>query len=284
MKSETLVDQYLRDQTFSDTTRRGYRRDILAFFKFTEGEMPTAENVRAWRQSLEEKDRTSSHVARCLYAIKGFCEWQEIPIFAGPREKAKSKVRAPSLDFKAPPETRSVEEIQRMLEACRTPRDKMMLMFLVTTGCRISELMRIQLTDIDWEAKTVAIIRKGKKGRRQIIMVSDAVLDVMREWIEWRETKSKYLLPFSYQELRQSFLELAKRAKVKFPRSSLFHNLRHFFVLFQKDAGTKINVISLAAGHTSTQITERVYGMQSPDTIKKQLHLQPWEVKSEGRV
>lgn len=282
MKTDSLVDKYLKDQDFSETTKAGYRRDILAFFKFSGGEMPAADNVRAWRQSLEDKGRSSSHIARCMFGLKGFCEWNEIHIFAGPREKSKNKVRAPSLSFKAPPETRSVADIQKMLEACRTPRERLMLMFLVTTGARISELMHIRLDDIDWKVGTVMITRKGRKGRKQEIAISPAVLEVIKEWLEWRHTRSQMLLPFSYSELRHSFLNLAKRARVQFPRGSLFHNLRHFFVLFQKDAGTDIGYISLAAGHTSRQITERVYGAQSPEKIKAQLHPQPWEISSEG--
>ncbi len=283
MGTKREINEYLRDQDFAPRTKEAYKRDLEAFFVFSKGESPTVENVRAWRQSLEEKERSASHIGRCLYALKGYCEWQELDIFAKPRERSKHKIRAPGLQFRDPPETRSIEEINRMFKECKNPRDQMLLMLLVTTGARIGELMQINVKeDLDPKTTRIALTRKGKRGRRQWISVSEATMNDVQKYLKWRQTKNPMLLPFTYQDLRFSFLALAKRAKVEFPKHSLFHNLRHFFVLYHKDQGTDLGYISLAAGHTSRQVTDRIYGALSPERIKQELHPMPWEQRKKG--
>lgn len=273
------IEEYLADQDFSPKTKSGYSRDITAFFNFSGGQEPTVQLVRAWQRDLEKKGRGENHISRCMYALKGYCEWMGLEIFAAPREKNKSKVRAPAMRFRDPPPVRSVDDVDRMFKACRNPRDKMILMlFIGINGPRIGELMKINVVeDIDFENKLIALTRKGKRGRKQWIAVSDAVMDSIRDYLEFRDSKSKLLLPFTYPELRRAFRQLAKRAGVTFPPNSLFHNMRHFYAHFQKLAGTDIRAISAAMGHSSTSITERIYGVLTPDELKQQLQPMPWE-------
>lgn len=273
------IEDYLADQDFSPKTKDGYSRDLKAFFRFSMGNEPTVELVRAWQEKLKKGGRGESHISRCMYALKGYCEWMGLQIFAGPREKSRDKIRAPVMRFREPPSVISVDDVDKLFKACTNPRDRMILMMLTgIAGPRIGELMNINVEkDIDFENKQIALTRKGKRGRRQWVSAADAVMESIREYLEWRETKSKLLLPFTYAELRKSFKQLAKRAGVTFPPNSLFHNLRHFFVYFQKLAGTDMISISAAVGHSSTSITERVYGVLSPEDLKRQLHPLPWE-------
>lgn len=275
------IEEYLNDQDLSPRTIVDYRRDILAFYNFSKGEEPTVENVRAWINQLTRKKRSDSHIQRCLYALKGYCQWMGINIFAGPREKNKDKIRAPRMKFKEPPKVRSLAEVNRLFEACKTPRETMLLMLLANTGARIGELLALKISeDIDWENNTIGFTRKGNRERRQWVAVSPDTMETIREYIAWRHTNSPLLLPFSYHELRRSFQALAKRANVEFPPHSLFHNLRHLFALYQKEKGTSDDKISLAMGHSSTHITTRMYGVQSPESIKRQLYPMPWESRN----
>lgn len=273
------VEEYLADQDFSAKTKAGYGRDLQAFFKFSKGNEPTVQMVRAWQKDLQKKGSGESHISRCMYALKGYCEWMGLKIFAGPREKSRDKVRPPTMRFHEPPPVISVDDVDKLFKACINPRDKMILMMLTgIAGPRIGELMNININkDIDFENRQIALTRKGKRGRRQWVAASETVMESINEYLDWRGTKSKLLLPFTYAELRRSFQQLAKRAGVTFPSHSLFHNLRHFFVYYQKLAGTDIITISAAVGHSSTGITERVYGVLSPEDLKRQLHPMPWD-------
>lgn len=272
------IEEYLADQDLSPRTKEDYRRDLLAFFQFSAGNPPTVENVRAWISHLENKRRSFGHIQRCLYALKGYCQWMGLNIFAGPHERSKDKIRAPRMKFKEPPNICSLEDVGRMFNSCRTPRETMLLKLLANTGARIGELMAIKISsDINWEDNTIGLTRKGYSERRQWVSISPDTMAAIKEYLDWRHTDSDLLLPFCYHELHRSFKALAKRAGVVFPPGSLFHNLRHVFALYQKSMGAPIEKISLMMGHSSTHVTERMYGKQTPEQIKSQLFPMPWE-------
>lgn len=272
------IEEYLADQDFSPRTTIDYRRDLQAFYSFSGGEMPTAENVRAWIDHLTKKKRSITRIQRCLYALKGYCQWMGIDIFAGRHEKSKDKIRAPLMIFKDIPPTISIDDVTRLFQACQTPRDTMLMKLLSTTGSRIGELLQIKVaSDINWEKNTIGLTRKGHRGRRSWLAVSEDTMQAIKDFLDWRHTDSPLLLPFSYNEIHRSFKALAKRAGVKFPPNSKMHNLRHVYSLIQKEAGVDDEILSQALGHSSTYITNRMYGKLSPQFIKKQLHPTPWE-------
>lgn len=274
------IDEYLTEQDFSQRTITDYRCDLKAFYAFSDGKDPDVSLVRGWKKELESRGCGESHISRSMYALKGYCKWLGLDIFTNSREKNREKVRVPNMSFRDPPPTRSTDEVERMLKACQNPRETMLLMLLSTTGARIGELMKVNIKeDIDWESGTVSLVRKGRRGRKQKVSLSENTIKAMQDYLKWRNTKSNLLLPYTYDRLYKEFKSLAGRAKVEFPRGSLFHNLRHFFVLFQKEAGTDMRVISLAAGHSSSYITDRIYGALTPESIKGQLHAMPWESK-----
>lgn len=274
----TQIDQYLSEQEFSLTTVMSYRGNILAFYKFSNGKPPTAARVKAWTKEMQDKGTGPSHIAQCHYAMKGYCEWLGLSIFAAAREKSRDKVKAPRLRFTEPPRTRSVEEINRLFAECRNPRDTMLLMLLVTTGARISELMGVKVKeDMDYEKHNLALQRKGRRERHQWVHLSDPVWVEVEKYLAWRHGNPSLLLPYSYYELYKAFREMAKRAKVEFPPHSLFHNLRHFVALWQKQQHIPTGAISLLLGHSSQQVTDRIYGALSPEEIQKQIAPTPWE-------
>lgn len=272
------IDEYLNDQDLSPRTKVDYRRDLLAFYEFSKGEMPTVKNVRAWIAHLTNKGRSGRHIQRCTYALKGYCQWMGINIFAAPHERTKDKVRAPRMKFVELPEPCSVEDVGKLFNACNTPRETLLMTLIANTGARISELMQIKVSsDINWEKNTIGLTRKGYSERRQWMALSPEDMQVIKDYLEWRHTDSNLLLPFTYYELRRSFQKLAKRAGVEFPRYSLFHNLRHVFALYQTMKGVHPNDLSLALGHSSPTTTIRMYGKRPPEFIRSKLYPMPWE-------
>lgn len=273
------VEEYLGEQDFSARTKSGYRADLVAFYNFSHNEPPTVQNVRSWRDSMVEKGNSDEHISRRLFALKGYCQWMGLDIFSAAREKRRDKVKSPVMRFREPPPVCTIEDIDKLFKACRTPMERALMMLLTgLSGPRISELMGINIdNDIDWKNKTISLTRKGWRGRKQKVAVSDSVLGSIKEYLKWRDSKSRLLLPYTYYELRRIFLGLAERAGVKFPPYSLFHNLRHFFALYQKMADTDMGNISLAMGHSNSYITDRIYGKLDPGEIKRRTAPLPWE-------
>ena len=272
------IDEYLNDikEDFAPSSIEGYRKDLNQLSRFISDAEPVTENIKQYRHHLEERGASRSHIVRVLYSIKGYCDWQGWDIFCGIRDRSKDKVRIPPMEFRQPPRTRTVEEVQKLMAASQSPLEVAIVMLLASTGTRIGELMGIEIKDVDWEQGTIAVTRKGKRRRKQVLSLSLVLMDVLKTYYEWRKPQGK-LFPYSYQELRTWFVSMAKRAGVTFPAGSLFHNLRHFNVLFQKRAGTPLEVISMSVGHSSTHTTDRIYGALEPEEIRQQLEPFPWE-------
>lgn len=139
------------------------------------------------------------------------------------------------------------DEIKAMIDAAPTLRDQVIIAFLADTGCRISELLRLDIAHIDFEQKVVLIphlkagLRKrcpscGKSaGRRQrfcphcgedisevepegneertrLINVGERTLRLCREYIENRKNGSRKLIPLSRQWVYAIVRQCAERA------------------------------------------------------------------------
>lgn len=62
-------------------------------------------------------------------------------------------------------------ELERLRNACETVRDKAMIEMLYSTGCRVTELERLDIADVDFEQKEVHLFGKGDKHRTSYLNV-----------------------------------------------------------------------------------------------------------------
>nr|WP_113675652.1 tyrosine-type recombinase/integrase [Vallitalea guaymasensis] len=60
----------------------------------------------------------------------------------------------------------TLEQIEQLRDSCLTYRERALLEFLLSTGCRVSELVGLSVSDIDWSRMTFSIIGKGRKERK----------------------------------------------------------------------------------------------------------------------
>lgn len=139
------------------------------------------------------------------------------------------------------------EEVQRMIDTAPCLRDKVIIMFLSDCGCRVSELLGIKVSDIDFDREVVLIshlkegIRKkcpscgraagrkqgfcsrcgadisnvpteGTEERKRIISVGSETLKVCREYIDRRKDKSDRLMPVTRQAVDYIIKDIAEKA------------------------------------------------------------------------
>lgn len=92
------------------------------------------------------------------------------------------------------PGTLTPEQMRVLINACRTARDKLLLWLLADTGMRIGELLGLHMSDVDWNARTVQIIRRENpnhayaKGRPRKLSIAELMRDV-----KFCEIVSEYL-------------------------------------------------------------------------------------------
>ncbi|GIW12492.1 MAG: tyrosine recombinase XerC [Dehalococcoidia bacterium] len=187
---ETDVTEFLNylsvERKFSPNTLAAYRNDLAQFVAYLRAESPavqlleewsavTAEDALNYLAALRERGYAPATVARKVAAIKSFFRFLRAGgiITSDPTEQLEGpKVGKPV------PRAISVEEVARLLEQptrSTTPearRDKAMLELLYATGMRVSELVALNLSDVNLLAGFVRCL--GKNGRERVLPIPPA--------------------------------------------------------------------------------------------------------------
>ncbi len=166
-----------------------------------------------------------------------------------------------------------VDEVEKLFDAASNCRDKLLVRILWRTGIRVSELIGIKLSDVDFENRAIAIriqkMRKkdGKvKELRRRVPVDQGTLDMVKEYLEWRKQfpyKGDLLFPITRQRVDQIFWKLGRRAGIREigdpfvsqHRKLHPHHLRHSFAVHCIKRGMSIERLQKILGHQSPTTT-----------------------------
>jgi site-specific recombinase XerD len=156
------------------------------------------------------------------------------------------------------PAVLSPEEVAQLIDAARTPYQRILLMMLYATGVRRTELARLKVSDID--SRRMVIHIQGGKGRRdRDVMLSPKLLEALRQY--WRGLKRKpttWLFPNKRRQKNAdapidnkvvwyACQQAAKRAGLK--KAIHPHTLRHCFATHLLEAGADLRTIQILLGH-----------------------------------
>ncbi len=165
------------------------------------------------------------------------------------------------------------EQVEKLIVAATNPRDKLLVRIPWRTGIRVSELIGIKVSDIDFENRAILIkIQKQRKRdgktieRRRVIPVDQDTLGMVREYLEWRKPfpyKGDLLFPITRQRVDQIFWGLGRRAGIKEigdPAVSKHrklhpHVLRHSFAIHCVKRGMSIERLQKILGHANPTTT-----------------------------
>lgn len=172
----------------------------------------------------------------------------------------------------------SREEVASVLTALDNPKHRTMLMTLYATGVRLSELLALQIRDID-SGRMLVAVRQGKGARDRYVPMSDALLAQLRRY--WRRDRPpRRLFPGKDPDASlnassvQKVCGKAGRAAGLSKRVSP-HTFRHTFATHHLEAGTDLRTIQVLLGHRHLSTTA-VYlhvAAQAPGHSRKALDL-----------
>jgi len=158
------------------------------------------------------------------------------------------------------PELLSRQEVARILSACPNDKHRMMLTTCYTCGLRVSELMALQVKQIDSDRHVLRIEQaKGAKDRQ--VILSDQLLVLLRQyWQMYRPVQWLF-----YGRDRQSALSITsaqkvfKKAKQRAGINKVggIHGLRHAYATHQLEAGMPVHRLQRLLGHNHLQSTMR---------------------------
>mgnify|MGYP001319849740 CR=1 FL=1 len=183
-----------------------------------------------------------------------------------------TKIEAPKSETKIPT-VLSKDEIQKMIQATKNIKHRLLLKLLYSSGLRISEAVSIKIDDLEINEK-MGIIKSGKGRKDRHIILSDEFLKDLPRYLKKRAKKGKdnpYLFNIRDncisskmgQKVVKQAAEKAEIGKRVFP-----HALRSSFATHLLENGTDIRVIQELLGHSNLATTQR-YTKVSREQLKK---------------
>jgi integrase/recombinase XerD len=166
----------------------------------------------------------------------------------------------PRTDRQRLPRGLSAEELQRLFRAARHPKHRALLMTTYAAGLRVSEVVRLQVTDIESERMCIRV-NQGKGNKDRSTLLSTRLLTELRAyWKLFRPPRWLFpgrLLtePMPSGTARKIYERARQRAQLQ--RGSSIHALRHSFATHLLDAGVDPRTIQVLLGHRALATTVR---------------------------
>lgn len=262
-----------KTEGLSDGTLKNYARVLKSFFLWSRKpvEEVTANDIRMY---LYEYKRARPISDRTLDKYREIICW-----FFGWAREEEYIARDPSKAVKAiKHETKERQsltqvELEYMRMACQSPRERAILEFAYSTGCRVSEMAGVKLSDIDWGNSSVHLFGKGKKHRTSFINAKAEV--ALREYISTRNDNVEYLFvserkphaPLKKNMLEAIIREVGHRSNVR--KRVTPHILRHTCATQAVNSGMPIEDVSKLLGHSSVNTT-MIYAKVSTAKVKSE--------------
>ena len=154
------------------------------------------------------------------------------------------------------------DDVNRLLRKRFTPRDKCMILMLLRSGMRISELLALRLEDISLRKRTVTIHESAKTRNGRITYLGEDACKAVRKWMKARKANTKFLLyargetSMSYSTARSSFASCLRKAHLV-RKGYTLHSLRHTFASELLCAGMPLESLQILMGHSDIEVTRR---------------------------
>lgn len=261
------IDYLKIDKRASKNTILSYQSDLLMLEEYLNGKDPISlsrDDIVSFlkvRSNNGISTRTNAHTITILRDFYKFLIKQSY-IKSNPMDMIDS----PKM-YKKLPKALSVEEVDKLLNIkLQTPydyRNKAMLELMYATGMRISELINLKLTDIDFENETIRVLGKGSKVRQ--VPIGEYAMKYLNIYIKYyrsyfvKETSDYVFLSVRGDKMtRQAFFKILKQIARKQGIDTDFspHTIRHSFATHMLEAGADLRSIQELLGHESISTTQ----------------------------
>ena len=272
---EDYKNYLIFERRMAKNTTSSYIRDLEGYKEYLEKERKIIntekvkkEDIEKYLEYLIKNNYTTTSLARKLTAIKNFHKY----LYATQKlkEDVAITIDRPKLR-KALPNVLTIEEVDKLLDIKpSTPfdyRNKAMLELLYGTGLRISEMLDLKLTDVDFENCIIRCFGKGSKER--IVPIGEYIIDALNNYLENgrnslinKKKISDYLFlnnrggrisRFSFFKILKKLLREKEIKKDVSP-----HSLRHSFATHMLENGADLRSIQELLGHSDIATT-RIY-------------------------
>jgi len=272
------------ERRYSPHTKESYANDLRQFESFLLEHFRNdkifwqhidKKIIRYYLMELQEKQLSHRSIARKLATLKSFfkfCTREQIidhnPAFS---------IKMPRFPKKLP-EYLSKDDVKKLLKLPKPNsfegmRDLAILELFYGTGIRLSELINMKTSDIDFNQRLIRIVGKGNKER--IVPIGRHAGEILKKYLQIRTQyvtnsvenvfilpSGKKMYPMAVQRIIKKYFDLVSDLKQRSP-----HILRHTYATHLLNAGASIRTVKDLLGHESLSTTQ-VYTHLSIDHLK----------------
>lgn len=252
----------------SKSTLKNYQYNLVIFANYLRKPLSTI-NAMDLRMFLAQrcKNMNPSSVNGQISILKSFFGWlaneeyiPKNPTLKLKQTKQPKRVRKPL----------TKEEIELLREACETDRQKALVEFLISTGCRLSEIVEVNKDDINWHEMSLFVVGKGDKERKVYFTTRAKIL--LKKYLFSREDDNPALFvtskrPYNRLGRRSIQREIKKIANMEGLEKSIYpHLFRHSFATYKINSGMSLPVLQHIMGHEDPATTQ-IYAELSEENV-----------------
>ena len=281
------LDHLAVERGTSRNTLDGYTRDLRRYEQHLAalgvpgldgvGEAHVSAFLAVLREGSDDHPPlAASSAARALVAVRGL---HRFAVREGLVERDPAREVKPPSTPRRLPKALPVDDVLRLLEApaAEALRDRALLEVLYSTGARISEVVGLDLDDVDTVERTVLL--DGKGGKQRLVPIGRPALDALDAYLvrtrpglvaAGRGTPAVFLNVRGGRLSRQSAWQTMKVAADRAGLAATVspHTLRHSFATHLLEGGADVRVVQELLGHASVTTTQ-IYTLVTVNTLRE---------------
>lgn len=280
-KAITLYLNHLSiEKNLSSNSISAYKRDLEFFSKNVNEKDISKISEKGIKKviGIHRKDHSAKSTQRMIASLKGFHKY----LFLESQIEIDPAVNIESLNLPLSlPKTLEIDQVLKLLENIKPStseniRNRLIFEFLYGTGVRISELVNIDLSDIDLDNKIIKI-RFGKGSKQRLVPLGKALEKIIESYLTRvrnsliKDTKEQSLLLNNQGKRlsRQSIWSIVHKIAQENGLSDLTpHTLRHAFATHLLEGGADVRVVQELLGHSSVNTTQ-IYTHVTVEKLKE---------------
>lgn len=266
----------------SPRTLSEYSRIVVRFFEWMGHQYPEKISERDSEQYLEhlQKNKLSQNTqAKYIEALASFFSFlhgrPEYNVTINPVSDLATEIKH---ERKPRPSSATWENVRKYILSMTDPRDQALAIFAVKTGARISEILDLEIKDIDFQ-NGWALIKRGKGGKARTVPIDDEVIKILQRWliVRTKDTKDDHIfISIRGHRMDRNTARLRLNAAAKtsgltkgkdFTQKFTPHTNRSVFTTQMRNSRCREDILRIIRGGSLRDIAD-VYTIVTPEQIK----------------
>ena len=263
--STNLFDRVRQEmvlRNYAHRTIRTYISCLRMYVRWLEGDSPRVvlpETPRQFLLALIEAGASRAYIDQNISVLK----FLYVELYGWSSEELS--VARPRREWRLP-YVPTKAQVLRLADAIRNPKHRLAVLLMYASGVRISELVALDIGDVDFEQRVLRV-RDGKGGKDRLTIFSERLIPALRAQVAGRSR----LAPLFPSQKRgrlavrslQNVIQKARRG-AGLRKGISAHSLRHAFATHLLEAGTDLRIIQDLLGHRAIKTTTRYTHIAGP--------------------